>query len=146
MVAAEVAWYKHYRATLTNDIIHVRRPDGQSIDAVLHVTPPGSSGSRRGERGILVVFNPTGKSVTAQALRVGLYYTGLASTALVVQEPPPLDNDPGNGSIRGKDSPAVAQSWLLPLSRRGYSIDLPVTVPAYSSTWYAIYDGPHARP
>ena len=35
-----IAFYNKYRSTLTSEmLIHVRRPDGQSLDAILHANP-----------------------------------------------------------------------------------------------------------
>ena len=34
MVASWVGWFKQHRRILTSDIIHIRRPDGQSSDSV----------------------------------------------------------------------------------------------------------------
>ena len=57
-----IAFYNTYRQTLTSEmLIHVRRPDGQSIDAVLHANP--SSGAP--EKGLLFAFNPTDKAITS---------------------------------------------------------------------------------
>ena len=57
-----IAFYNRYRQTLTSEmLIHVRRPDGQSIDAVLHANP--ASGAP--EKGLLFAFNPTDKAITS---------------------------------------------------------------------------------
>ena len=42
-------------------LIHVRRPDGQSIDAVLHANPDAGAP----EKGLLFAFNPTDKAITS---------------------------------------------------------------------------------
>ena len=47
-----VKFYKKYRAILDSDVIHVRRPDGQDYDGLLHVNPALE------EKGLLMVYNP----------------------------------------------------------------------------------------
>ena len=51
--------FQTYRDILTSDIIHVRFPDMQSIDAFLHVNPSPSAALR----GLAMVFNPTPDAV-----------------------------------------------------------------------------------
>ena len=79
VVTKWISFYKKYRATLTSEmLIHVRRPDGQSIDAVLHANPAAGAA----EKGLLFAFNPTEMPITAN-VSVNLYYTGLETTATV---------------------------------------------------------------
>lgn len=74
-----IGFYKRYRATLTSDmLIHVRRPDGQSLDAILHANPAGEAT----ERGLLFAFNPTDRAIVAN-MSVDLYYTGLETSATI---------------------------------------------------------------
>ena len=48
LVTKWVAFYNKYRATLTSEmLIHVRRPDGQSIDAILHSPAPPRAAKHR---------------------------------------------------------------------------------------------------
>ena len=124
LVAAHVAWYKRFRGLLTRDVIHVRRPDDQGLDAVLHADPTGGAARADGVLAVLVVFNPTDAPAAGAPLRVPLYYTGLEARAAVAQEP----------AAAG----AVAAPLVLPLRRRDYSIVLPVTVGARAATWYTI--------
>ena len=124
-VAAHVRWYKRFRSLLTRDVIHVRRPDEQGLDAILHADASASDGVV----GILLVFNPTDAAMAGAPLRVPCYYTGLESAARVAQEP----------AERGAAHRANAStSWVLPLRRRDYSALLPVTVAARAATWYTI--------
>lgn len=71
MVAGWVAWFKQHRDILTSDIVHIRRPDGQSVDGIVHVNPSLP------ELALAAFFNPT-----TQPLRVNvtlpLYYAGVA--------------------------------------------------------------------
>ncbi len=71
-----VDFYKRYRPILDSDLIHVRRPDGRSIDCVLHVNPQISP------CGLAMLYNPT---PTAQqiTLKLPLYYTGLSKSAKI---------------------------------------------------------------
>ncbi|MCC6444705.1 MAG: alpha-galactosidase [Armatimonadetes bacterium] len=71
-----VSFYKKHRLILDSDIIHVRRPDGRSIDCVLHVN------SRLKERGLAMFYNPTDRELK-QTIRLPLYYTGLTDRASV---------------------------------------------------------------
>lgn len=108
-----VGWFRKYRAILESDIIHLRRPDGQNLDAVLHVN------SQLRERAMLVVYNPTDRELT-QDLTLPLYYTGY-STRVVVAE-----RDRG-GSVLRLD--------------REYKVRLRSTVAPHSNTWYVIREG-----
>ena len=71
-----VTFYKKYRGILGGDIIHIKWPTMQSMDAWLHVNPTGHY------KGLVMVFNPTSDKITKQ-LTIPLYYTGLVKTALV---------------------------------------------------------------
>ena len=112
VVTKWVSMYKAYRAVVTSDIVHVRRPDGRAIDAFLHVNP-----ALPDTVGLGLAFNPTGAALT-QAVRWPLYFTGLQDAAVFCQE--------------GK------QPVLLTLGR-DYSVVLNVTLAAQSVTWWAIY-------
>ena len=71
-----VAWPLHvnavktYRDILTTDVIHIRRPDGQGLDAFMHAGPQLPA-----HQGFALVFNPTLTNITAP-LTFPLYYTG----------------------------------------------------------------------
>lgn len=110
LVKKWVAWYKKYRDILNSDVIHVRRPDGRDLDAVLHVNP----GLK--EKGLLLVFNPTETAIEKE-LTVPLYYAGLTDAARVRER---------EGSPR---------TFRLD---RGYRITLPVKVPARGFSWFVI--------
>lgn len=47
MVKSWVSWFKLHRRILTADIIHLRRPDGQSIDGIVHVDPRNTAGDNK---------------------------------------------------------------------------------------------------
>jgi hypothetical protein len=105
-----VDFYKRYRAILDSDIVHVRRPDGRGIDCILHVN------SQQPERGLAMVYNPTGHVVSTK-LRLPLYYTGLT----------------GRAHIRQKEG----RPKEYPLNRQ-YTVTLPVKMAPRSITWYLI--------
>lgn len=105
-----VDFYKKYRAILTSDIIHVRRPDHKSIDCVLHVNPALK------ERGLAMVYNPLDQALET-TLRLPLYYTGLTGTV----------------SIREQEG----ESRRMELTRDS-SLDLPVKMQPRSITWFIV--------
>jgi hypothetical protein len=105
-----VDFYKRHRAILDSDIIHVRRPDGRDLDAILHVNP------RLPEKGVAVVYNPLDQEVR-KTMTLPLYYTGLARTALIREQ-------------EGKP-----QRYVLD---REYRVEVPVRVPARGLTWLVI--------
>ena len=71
-----VTFYKKYREVLGGDIIHIKRPTMQGLDAWLHINPNGHY------KGLVMVFNPTSATIS-RPLSVSLYYTGLVKTALI---------------------------------------------------------------
>lgn len=79
MVAKWVNWFKKHREILTSDIIHISRPTGRDLDAMLHVN------SETDEKGMLIVFNPTDKDISKQ-MKVPLYYTGLVGKAKLIDQ------------------------------------------------------------
>jgi len=103
-----VDFYRHHRAILNSDLIHLRRADGRELDYVLHANPALP------EKGLLMVYNPL-ETAAVRTLTIPLYYTGLKDSA----------------SVREQDGAARP----VKLSR-DYSIELPVTVPARSQTWF----------
>lgn len=105
-----VDFYKSHRAILNSDIVHLRRADGRDLDYLLHVNPALK------ERGLLMVYNPLAREVT-RTLRVPLYYTGLSDIA----------------AVREREGEARAFSL-----DRGFSIALPVRVPARGVTWFVM--------
>ena len=78
LVKKWVDFYIQYRAILNSDLIHVRRPDGRSIDCILHVN------SQLDPRGLAMVYNPTSQ-IQQMNLKLPLYYTGLTEVAQICQ-------------------------------------------------------------
>jgi hypothetical protein len=105
-----VDFYKAYRAILESDLIHLRRPDGADIDAVLHVNPQLS------ERALAVVFNPTDQPIT-RSVKLPLYYSGLTAEARV------------------SERDAAPKIYRLD---RDYSISVPMQIPAHGLTWLVV--------
>jgi hypothetical protein len=79
LVKSWVDFYNEYRTILNADIIHIRRPDGQDYDAILHADP-GSS-----EKGFLMIYNPLEEQIT-RTIKVPVYYTGIKDKVKVQQQ------------------------------------------------------------
>ena len=71
-----VDFYKEYRPILESDLIHVRRPDGNTIDCVLHAN------AQINPCGLAMLYNPT-RTVQQVTLKLPLYYTGLSKIARI---------------------------------------------------------------
>ncbi len=76
MVQERVAWFKKYRDILESDVIHLRRPDGEAIDAIAHVNPHIST------RAMVVAFNPS-KQEQSTTLKIPLRYAALTSECVL---------------------------------------------------------------
>ena len=113
LVAEYVAIYKKYRDIITSDIIHVRRPNGNTLDAFMHVNPALAN------RGFAAVFNPT-LSALNETMSFNLYYTGITTTAVISME--------GANPVRY----ALA---------RDFSVLVDLAVPAQGVTWFVIESG-----
>ena len=105
-----VDFYKRYRPILDSDLIHVRRPDGRSIDCVLHVNPQISP------CGLAMLYNPT---PTAQqiTLKLPLYYTGLSEIAKIREK----EGEPKQYEID-----------------RNYTVEIPIKMGAKSVSYLVI--------
>ena len=114
VVAKWVAHYKAYRDIINADIVHIRRPDGQSIDAFMH-----ASAMLPRNKGLLALFNPTSFALN-QTIAVPLYYTGITGTAAFFQE--------GDGA---RTDFALA---------RDYSVQLAVSMAPQTATFFVIQD------
>lgn len=104
-----VNFYKRHREVLDSDIIHVRRPDGQDYDAILHVNPSGV------EKGLLMVYNPL-KEPVKRRIRVNLYYTGISGNAMVSEhdgKSRKLRMEPNGDAWFELDIPAKSQTWFV---------------------------------
>jgi hypothetical protein len=110
LVKRWVGWFKEYRDILEADVIHVRRPDAQDWDGLLHVNPD------RERRGLAILYNPLLTPVR-RTVRLPLYYTGLTERA----------------RVREQGGEAVVYELA-----RDYSIEVPVSIPAEGRTWLVI--------
>lgn len=109
-----VDFYKKYRAILDSDIIHVRRPDGNGIDCMMHVNP------RTKPRALAMVYNPT-DSEASTTLELPLYYTGLTNKAM----------------IHEKEARAVEYEL-----DREYNVRVPVAMQPKTITWLVVESPP----
>lgn len=116
VVAGWVSVYKQYRDIITSDIIHVRRPNGQTLDAFMHANAFLPAGR---PTGFAAVFNPTNYART-EIMSFPLYYTGIASRALV--------------SFEGAAPVAYDVA-------RDYSIQVSLTMAPQSVTWFTLTSG-----
>ena len=114
LVQKWTAFNNRYRVVLHADIVHLRRADGNGMDAMLHVQPEPTKSK---ERAFLMLFNQNPHVAVNTTLRVPLYYSGLSTAANVTR---------GDG-----------HSFVLPLAR-DWSIRLPVRMAPNSFAWYAI--------
>lgn len=85
MVTKWSAFWTKYRSILVQDIIHVKRPDMQSLDCIVHVTANMNMNTTQdgiaqgttvgGIAALAMVYNPTLRPQSA-FLKLPLYYTG----------------------------------------------------------------------
>lgn len=109
-VVEVIGWYKRYRDILNSDIIHLRRPDAQDWDGIMHVNP------QLPQKGFVLLFNPLPEEITRE-IELPLYYTGLE----------------GSARIREREGRSVRYRMD---GRR--AVRLTVTIPANGYTWYVI--------
>jgi hypothetical protein len=110
LVKQWVSFYKKHRAILDADIIHVKRPDGNDIDAILHADPAND------EKGLLMVYNPLSHPVRKE-LKVNVYYTGLSKYTV----------------ISGNEK--KGRRYRID---RNYEVTIPVNIEANSESWYVL--------
>ena len=112
MVAKWMAFWTTYRSILTQDIIHVKRPDMQSIDALMHVTANMSAPVAA----LAMVYNPTLATQVAK-LQLPLYYSGEDDEVFIARE---------EGAF---------ETVSL---RRDYSVAVNVTLPPRGITYFVV--------
>ena len=112
MVRKWMGFWVKYRSILTADIIHVRRPDMQSVDILLHA----SANASEPVAALAMLYNPT---LAAQQVRAALplYYTGEGGGVLLARE-------------EGAFAPVTLQ--------RDYSIVVEATVAPQSATYFVV--------
>lgn len=105
-----IDWYKKYRRILNSDIIHLRKPDAQDWDGLMHVDPKGK------EKALAIFYNPCGEDIV-RTVKLPLYYTGLT----------------GKASIREQEGKTKKYELL-----RDYTVNLTIKIPANGYTWYVV--------
>jgi len=114
MVSKWMAFWVRYRAILSQDVVHVKRPDMQRIDAIAHIDSNASAAICA----LLMVYNPavSGGNATAK-LSLPLYFSGESEAVMLSREEGPLSR--------------VAL-------RRDYSISLNVSLPPLGITYFVV--------
>ena len=105
-----VDFFKKYRTILESDIIHVRRPDGRSIDCMLHAN------SQLNPCGLAMLYNPTQREQEI-TLKLPLYYTGLSETVNIREN----EGEPKQYKID-----------------RNYNVEIPIRMEAKSVSYLVI--------
>ena len=105
-----VDFFKKYRTILESDVIHVRRPDGRSIDCMLHAN------AQINPCGLAMLYNPT-QTVQETTFKLPLYYTGLSETAKIREK---------------EEEPKVYKI------DRNYNVEIPIKMEAKSVTYLVI--------
>jgi len=109
IVKTWVSFYKTHREVLDGDLIHLRRPNGQDWDGVVHVNPLGK------ERAMAFFYNPLGEDITRE-IRTPLHYAGLSGTAeMSIGGAPahPLALDKTDTAVVKVTIPAHSHQWVL---------------------------------
>lgn len=82
-----VQFYKRYRGTIIQPVVHLRRPDGQSWDGFMHVNPRRWSTAGQPANGtvpaLAMIFNPTAVALQT-TVALPLYYAGVNGTTVQV--------------------------------------------------------------
>ena len=105
-----VDFYKKYRSILESDLIHVRRPDGRSIDCMLHVN------AQIAPCGLAMLYNPT-RTVQRTTLKLPLYYTGVSEIARI------------------REAEGAFQQYKID---RNYNVQIPIKMEAKSVNYLVI--------
>ncbi len=108
-----VAFYKQYRQILDSDIIHLRRPDGQDWDGIMHVNPQ----SKR--KAFISVYNPLDIAIERE-IEVPLYYTGLTNKAIVKEQ-----------DKNGKEYSLARKAFISVYNPLDIAIEREIEVPLY---------------
>ncbi|UBM58279.1 alpha-galactosidase [Marinilongibacter aquaticus] len=110
LVKGWVDFYKSHREVLDADLVHLRRPDGQDWDGIVHVNPFGK------EKGLIMLYNPLNVPVQKEIL-IDLYYTGLTEKVQLT------DN--------------AGKNLTLELDRK-FNLKLPISIPANGYQWFVL--------
>jgi hypothetical protein len=112
MVKMWTGFWQMYRTILAKDVVHVKRPDYQSIDAVMHVDANRSATVCA----LLMVYNPTPEQQQT-VLSLDMWYTGEDEAVTIAEQ--------------GR---APRPSRLA----RDYTVSLTVSLPAMHMTYYVV--------
>lgn len=110
VVTEVIAWYKKYRTILNSDIIHLRKPDANDWDGLMHANADAP------QKGLAMFFNPTDKEMV-RTIDLPLYYTGLKGSAKIREQE-------GKSTVYKLGADCVAK--------------LTVKIPVRGYTWYVI--------
>jgi hypothetical protein len=124
MVSKWAHFWEKYRSILTQDIIHVRRPDMQGIDSIMHVTANRSANVCA----LAMFYNPSLFEQTTR-LRLPLYYTGEVSAVQL--------------EWGGSTTTKMSELPIVHLAR-DYSISVNVTLGPRGITYAVIHRGSNA--
>ncbi len=114
-VKSAVNWYKNYRDILNSDIIHLRRPDGQDWDGILHVNP------NLKPKGMAMLYNPLKENILRK-IKLPLYYAGLTDVTRVRI---------GRSDLLSTDE-TEPRTYIL---NRFFEIEVEVEIPAEGWVW-----------
>jgi len=131
------SFYKRYRAlrpsgragVLVDKLLHLRRPDSRSLEAVAHLTSDDSDATRA----ILSVVNPT-PAATSAALELPLYYAGIAQGSRVALRGIDLASPSGRAApTAAREEHVVGAEGVGP-----YSVLVEVKLPPRSYSAYIV--------
>lgn len=108
-VASTIDWYKKYRDILNSDIIHLRRPDGQDWDGIMHVSTTAP------QRALATLYNPTDRDIE-RTVTLPLYYSGLNGSAKIREregKPAKVKLDANCNATLTVTIPAKGYTWLV---------------------------------
>ena len=80
LVSAWMATFNRFRDVLNGDIIHVKKPNGRSWDAMMHVLPSAAPGS---VRAFALFFNPSTTQDIVLSTQLSVYYAGFSAASVV---------------------------------------------------------------
>jgi len=107
-----VSFYKKYRSLVTSDVIRIKRPDMQGIDAFMHV-----NWKLAVDKALVMVFNPTLEKLSTN-LTVPMYYTGIRNQAAV------------------SNRESGYKVYPIDVGPSGHELELPVTLAPFDVTWF----------
>lgn len=119
-----LAWFKRYRSILTSNIVHLRYPDGMSIDAIMHVN------RRSNPPGFLLAFNPTGYKLRQSLIIPAKYVAGEQGVRLV-GDAGAIELDTRREGV----SPGILEGNLQP----GPAIVLELELDPREIAWYEVW-------